>query len=849
MKLSDIILSAMKKALLFTGLAAGLVAAASCQEELVGNNPQVSVPSVTKTMYVEGNEWTDESGTKTGYTPGAGISWTGHETFAIYYGNPANAASPTADAKYIAGKATDVVSLEDGRYSFSHPEIDGVDAYDYCVITPDLVTTGINGTGAAASFKFSPVQAPGQNTFDPNYDVLFGQGAKEVALSDELSVTRFKRLFAPLRVSISDGAGVIGNEKIHAATVSFSQAAVSGGSAFALAGLAYLNFGYEYADCKINSVSAPTNTVSAVYEEGLDKQGDSWPVWYMVKPESFDAGGTVTVTVTTDTRTISRTMTLDSPATIQEGVLNNLDFDITGDGYAQAESVYQDFTSFTSLRSSLTASNGSTYSWGLTSCQAWNGGDSNGLLPYSLRLNADAGTVTLPSIAGKQITRIRLYAHPNNTTSDNTVALNGGTPLDFNSYTDNTETGNSGVLEIEVPEAQYGQSLVLTSGSNFTAVVGIALELTDAEMPEADENDYYDLFTKGYDIEINGEVYNNGMYSARLRTVSELAEAEAQGNKTDLQADAASSGILFIDASDQDTPLTTGALAPGNAEQVIIIGRYKDRQPELILNQYNVRCDVIFKNLNLSSGNDTYLMRSQSGNAAGSVLLDDCTVNMAGSRYVVFDQALTYSYPSVTINNCVIEFNDVSGNNPAVFAYNTSTSNVKTVFGPTDISLTNSVVYADQTLQAYIINMGNGDEKYDTYNANLNVVNNTFYNIWQPNILVRGNVFTNFTVDRNVASYTHSDILTGPSYFAAAYNSAATSSVSDNYLYTTAPEGTQWTVVHSNSVVKAGEGNVRNAAESPYLSEDTANGYFPINTAVVTNGAGADYDTKYWIAH
>lgn len=841
---SNLEVTVMKKSVIYAaGLAALALAATACQEELTGNinDADSSAPVITRTMYVEGNEWTAGDGTRTAYMPGAGVDWTGSETFAVYYGNPANAASPTDKTKYILGKATDVTSLGGGRYSFSHPAIEGMEAYDYCVIVPDLGTTGTNNAGASASFKFSPVQTPGQNTFDPNYDVLFGQGAKEAALSEELSITKFKRVFAPLRVSIRDGAGVIGNEKIHAATVSFSQAAVSGGNAFALAGLVYLNFGYEYEDCKINSVSAPTNTVSALYADGLAKQGDIWPVWYMVKPASFDAGGSVTVTVATDTRTIRRTIALGSQATIQEGMLNNLDFDITGEGYTVTESVYQDFSAFTSQQPLLTASDGNTYSWSYEKCQAWNGGNSTSPLPYALRLNAGGGNVTLPAIAGKQITAIRLYAHPNNPVNNNTVALNGGTPADFRSYSDNTETGNSGVLEIKVPEDQYGQPLVLSSGaSNFTAFAGIALELTDAEMPDADENDYYDLFTKGHDIEINGEVYNNTMYSARLVNVTELTNP-------DLQADAAKDGILFIDPTGQTSAFETSALAPGTSESVVIIGRYKNSQPQIRFTaQYNVRCDAVFKNIHLIAGNETALSRANTGYETGAFVLEDCTVDLTASCYLAYDQANDYSYKGVYINNCVIEFSSTATNNPAIFQLNSNKS--KSVFGPTTFTMTNSVVFAAATIQAYIVNMGDGkDERYDGYNSNLNVSGNTFYNIWQPNILVRGNVFTNFTVDRNVASYTASDIVTKASNFACAYKSAAVSSISDNFLYTTAPEGSQWNIVHSNSVVKAGSGNVRNAAESPYLSEDTSTGYFPINTAAVTNGAGADYDTKYWI--
>lgn len=826
----------MKK-MIFAGLALGLVTMVSCQKELTENSIGTAVPQITKTVYVEGNRWLPDTGTRTAYMPGTGVDWTGNETFAIYYGDPDKAATATSENKYMQ-KATDVTALGGGKYSFKHEDL-GISAYDYSVIVPDIATTGLQGAGKSATFKLSPVQTPGANTYDPNYDILFGQGAFGVAPAEELEITKFKRVTAPLRLSLSDGAGVIGDEKIHAATISFSQAA-AGQNGFA--GTLYLNFGYEYEDCKVNSFTAPSSSVTAVYAEGLSKDGSIWPVWYSVHPATFDAGGELTVTVTTETKTVSRTITLASAASIQADILNNLAFDISGEGYVETESLYWNFTELSgTLSAQQTASDGNPYNWGFESCQIWNGNDASGILPSSLRANANDGQITLPTIAGKQISKIRLYAHPNNTTSGNTISLNGAAGLNFNSYAVNTDTGNSGVLEITVPEDQYGQPLILTAGSKFAAFDGIGVELVEsAALPEADENDYYDLFTKGYDIEINGEVYNNSGYTARLIKATELEQS-------DLQADATTAGILFIDPEGQTSALETKAMAPGNAEKVVIIGRYKDSQPMLKLVQYNLRTDAVFKNMHLESGNETYLVRTNSGYESGSITFDDCTLDMTTSRYVAYDQALTYSFTGVFINNSIIEFNSLATNNPSIFAFSTSTSSVKTVFGPTDISITNSVIYSAAAIQAYIVNMGDGSQdKYDTYNANLNVSNNTFYNIWQKNILVRGQVFQNFTVDKNVAGYVSGDVPNAISYLACAYKSAAASSISGNYLYS-GVEAAPWTVVHGKSAIEAGADNVNDAAAAPFTSENTETGYFPINTSVVTNGAGADYDTKYWV--
>ena len=104
----------------------------------------------------------------------------------------------------------------------------------------------------------------------------------------------------------------------------------------------------------------------------------------------------------------------------------------------------------------------------------------------------------------------------------------------------------------------------------------------------------------------------------------------------------------------------------------------------------------------------------------------------------------------------------------------------------------------------------------------------------------------------NVAYYATGEY---KSYLSAIYNGdfpAANAEITGNYLFTQYSAATNfWALVHTGSFKDpAPEGNfLHNDADGCILSFDTENGYFPINTSVVTNGAGADYDTKYWIAH
>ena len=838
----------MKK-MIFAGLALGLVTMVSCQKELTENSIGTAVPQITKTVYVEGNRWLPDTGTRTAYMPGPGVDWTGNETFAIYYGDPDKAATATSENKYMQ-KATDVTALGGGKYSFKHEDL-GISAYDYSVIVPDIATTGLQGAGKSATFKLSPVQTPGANTYDPNYDILFGQGAFGIAPAEELEITRFKRVTAPLRLSLTDGAGVIGDEKIYAATVSFSQDA-DGRNGFA--GTLFLNFGYEYEDCMVNSITAPSATVTAVYADGLAKSGDSYPVWYSVHPAVFAAGGELTVTVTTGTKTISRTVVMASEASIQADILNDLSFDISGEGYTEAESLYWDFTALESLSSQLTASDGNQYGWGLTGCSIWNGNDPSGKLPSALRANAGKGQITLPSVAGKQISKIRLYAHPNNTTSDNTISLNGAAGLNFNSYAVNTDTGNSGVLEITVPEDQYGQPLILTAGSKFAAFDGIALEFIEgAELPEADENDYYSLYNAGQSITIAGVEYNIATHGAPV-----LHE--------DINAltfdDIKSGGIHFIDNSGQtETQVLTGTAL---ANESIIIGRYRNSQPELRFlkkdgapGQLSIRSNVVFKNIHVISNHGTSMFcNSGAEGTEMSLVLDDCTLTCENNcPAVVVENHLTASFESVTVNNCVIEYSKANSN---VFGYPTSkivegtSTPEKTVFTGKNITVRNSVVYSKSQINAGIVSLGTNGYHSNSANIDIVVENNTLYNIAAPNTVARAYIAKSLTVKNNVAYY----IGSAKSYLTAIYDTAnfpaSNAVISGNYLYTDYVENTNfWALVHTGSFKNpTPSGNfLHNDATGCILTDavDLETGYFPINTSVVTNGAGADYDTKYWI--
>lgn len=471
----------MKKIYLCFAAAAALLSV-SCQKENVGYESS-SEKMITKTMVVE-----DDIDTKTSYEPGIGVKWDGTESMAIWYGNPANAADPSKAAIYMNRVDRNNISASTGgpgTYQFTHTEISGVTKYDYAVITPDLSTTSQNSAGAAASVKFSPVQNPGQNTFDPNYDIMFAKGAKEVDISTSLKIEKFKRMFAPFVVKIRDSKGLIANDggQIFAVNTYFSKEATN--QTNALAGLFYLNFGADdYNECKLNSVTGSSNAVTAIYSEGLEKTGDDHPVWYMVNANSFPINTQMTVTVTTATKTIKRTVTLTEQVTIDPKKINSISIDISGDGYTEETTIFQDFATWSDNTTPVAASNGTNYSWGVGSNNVKKGADSAPKsLPFYLRIES-GGALTLPEINGKPIKKIRIYAHPRNTNNKtNNIQLNNGEAVDFRSFAKLTDDKdpvnhnalavNGGFVEIEVP-TETTSPLVLNATGADGIVTGIA---------------------------------------------------------------------------------------------------------------------------------------------------------------------------------------------------------------------------------------------------------------------------------------------------------------------------------------------------------------------------------------
>lgn len=827
----------MKRLGYFAAIAACVAASVSCQEELKTDGVGNAVPMITKTMLAEGNLWTDGNiGTKSIYNPESGITMTGNEPMDIFYGNPADAENASNENPYMKRVETSATSNGEGSfsYSFGHNQIDGADVYDYVVITPYLsnAVAALNGAGTALRFELSPVQMPGQNSYDCNYDILYGQGRKAVPIDTELEVRAFKRITAPVRFELYDQGGALGEgEKIYAVTATFGNSVADA----EVAGRLFLNMAYVYEACKVNDAEPAGNAATAIYKDGLAKLGDSYPVWFMLNPASLEAGAPLTIAVTTDRRTFVKAINIPSPLTLYTDHFNVIKMNLSDAAADAVPSLYFDFTSGTSdiiSSGSASASDGNSYSWTFAGCSSY--ADASGTLPTALRMNASSNaSIILPEIVGYKITGIRLYANPSNIDSGTFIALNDGEPKNFGSYDAAGVSATGGVLEISVPEEEQGTALTLkVSGSN-ALISGIALDLAEdssSEQPEIDENDWYSQYVNGNAIIINGKEYSQDTHGeAILVNLEDLAIADLN-----------QAGVIFIDNSgvSEIKSLTANRFTAisGHPEGNVIIGRYRDSQPELsfvnaegVAQQLSIERSVVLKNISISTDAASVF---QNGRATSSVglTLEDCTLslNSTVATAVVLDNNASYSYADVTVNNCVVEINSENTKLPSVFGLSKSSG-----FGSTDFAMTNSVVYAEASMRAYVINVS-----ADYSDLNVSIADNTFNNIYTANGLIYGNSFNSLSVKNNLVYDAQSS-----RPFVYCTKSCQTSDISGNYLYSS------WTADHAESVIETPEDSNFNYTESPFTSEvNAAACYFPIDQSIITNGAGADYSTKYWIS-
>lgn len=394
---------------------------------------------------------------------------------------------------------------------------------------------------------------------------------------------------------------------------------------------------------------------------------------------------------------------------------------------------------------------------------------------------------------------------------------------------------------------EYTIYVIAYAGESVSEVASATNTTAAAPVEAADLwQDYQD----GKDIVIGSVTINKTTHpGAQLRTPADdpLTNAILQPG-----------GVFFFDNTTANNYGIDGtSVNVARDADLVIVGRYPDRQQAtLTLSETRCNGNAYLRNMRLVATNGTTMFNTTNAhNHTGGAIdpdlvLVDCTVDLTASRYLVYDNNTSgSSFGNITIDNCIIQY--PTSNNPSLYAL---TSTVKPAYSMKSVTLTNSVVYAAASTQAFLINFGDGKTMYPTDNLQITVTGNTFYNIFQPNIMIRGYKMAGLTVTHNVGHFTgvHKSYLVGI-YDAASPTTEGT--VTYNYLYTPTPDATRfWSAKYGSAGNYTPSSNrISNATTTdlaaPFSAEDVSKGYFPVDASVAAIGAevpGAVYDTKKW---
>lgn len=447
-------------------ICAGILSFSSCQKELVNVADSSQPAKISRTVTVSPEPWTGEE-TKTAFVPGTGVQITGTEKMSVFYGPYTEAEKVTGLVSIGELKAG--VEPKDGKWSFSHDAIEGAEAYNYLFVLPYAnQTTAINNAKTAIYLELPFIQFPSEDSFDSGCDFLLGQPQFNVEQKTEVPDIKFKRLFAPLKVEILDSKNVLGDEKIRA--VSFKTNMEAGDDAL-VGRVCYAFWGSEYADTKVGPWSGdssfPGNSLTAFYGTGHTARN----AWFIVNPRTVPKDTKITLIVTTDSKTITRTATLLQDETINRYDLNVVQFDISGDGYAAENTEFFDFNAISEVDdiTSITGSNGTTSPWTHS-----NGTTIAEPMCFRLRYNSSKNASLSLDASTKKVTKIRFYSHPRQPYAKGDIKLND-TEKTVISTIYSVPAANGGYIDIDIPKDLQSKTIKLTAKTNISVFTGATL--------------------------------------------------------------------------------------------------------------------------------------------------------------------------------------------------------------------------------------------------------------------------------------------------------------------------------------------------------------------------------------
>lgn len=464
----------------------------SCQKENI-NSPTEPEKSIQKTITIADTPWTGDAETRSFFEEGVGVHLNKLENMSVYYWKYiANETEPTANTNILytlldeKNNITGATANTAGTWTFSHPVIEGADSYNYFFVIPHTSMNVLNQTKIGHSFRLASIQSPeilnkfkgcesSPLSFDPMMDCHIGQAQYGVGIATEMSDIHFKRIFTPLKLTVTDSKNVLEGAPVYTVTLKSNAVATQTQT---LTGISYFKHSDKFEDAKLSSIDKASvgNGVSTIYQKPIAKDGDFYTTWFIVNPTKLPAGD-LTVSVTTATKTITRTVSSQG-LEIKDGTINKLTFDISGTEYSVYSVEQSDYYNFNlddvKNLPTLKGSNFGKTPWTHTQC---------GLLKdvgnskYNNALKISKGSVlTYNAIEGKKLSRVRFYGHPRAQTKQNTATIvvkSGENEIGTISMRYGEFGKNGGYGEIIIPD-EYSASNLTFNFKDKEAAISVA---------------------------------------------------------------------------------------------------------------------------------------------------------------------------------------------------------------------------------------------------------------------------------------------------------------------------------------------------------------------------------------
>lgn len=835
----------------------GALSLTNCTKD-IDENPRTGIETPEKAYAFTAA--LDES--RTIYEPGAGIRLTGDEQVGVVYTtkDAAGTIAAVTSGKQVAKPAEGQKLV----YNFTAPALaEGLNVAQYFFVLPNGIETRgtVKGAENCIPVLLPTIQCPlNHQSFDSDADILIGKPQTPEMIENGDATVLFKRLFTPVKLVIKG----ITDKKLYAVTFKTENNAKMSGYATQVT----CTEEYDQAGSIKWHSSRFSPGITTVYANGLDADADgNFNVWMIANPGTFSG---LTVTATTENQVVTRTVSAQT--TIPAQKFKEIGFNMADASVLHSNAITFDFLtaegiSLPALKGQdatgpVAGSDGKEYEWVLS-------GKAQSYSARGLYLPANTGAVQLPVLgSGKQLAAIRGIVDKYYNSNGAAIVLersadNGATwetvsgtetSLDRNAF----EQNNQGVFEIGIPSAEQSADNLfrIKNTAANTYFRNLTLIWNDGtEEPPVEAKTYYEKYTAGETIEIGDLKINKENYpEATLVDIANVA------NKTFVDG-----GLVFIDGEGSYTMTTS----PSIHTSAIIIGNNPEKQPTIICKgasayYFAVRgedCDYVFKNLNIDSSSSNYIFaNSDHANATGklkNLILEDCTIATRGN--VIQDANTNTSMQNVLVNNCVIRMpsdpldhsKPISGK--AVYGWATGKVSSKATDQLATVTLTDNVIYAEYQVNNYLVMVGKTDKDatavYDS-NATIRVEHNTTYNIYHGNGVVSAYAAADIQANYNVAEFDDSTLAKNSYYVGYSKpDDPKNITVTNNYVYTNTSTTQRWKALWKGTGATATTTTKNNSftlESSPLLSTDLATGYFPIDKTVVTNGAGASYDTKPW---